>query len=510
MYDVSKENDKDVLRAWAKHLQEELLFSKKENIQLRKQRIEDEELCKKLAEELLLMKKQIFDSKQEKKENKARNQKKKRRKGNLPHNQSKNKKVEDEEFDLAQEVVEYNLEDDNKCPKCGGENCLHPMNNCAEESTEIKVIERRYILKRHKRQKYSCKGCNNIITAQGGVKLTPGSEFSIQIATQIACDKYEDHLPLERQRKQMKRAGVNVEVKTLYGLTEHLYNRLYPLQEMIRQDVLTQRWVHIDESPFTFYNPKKARGYIWSMSNPRGAYYQFEPTRSGKVAEEMLKGYTSGNVVTDGFSGYDFLDKREQTTHCFCWAHVRRKFFEAMNFDPISEEVVDWIDELYDIEHEADTLNDLIKLRQQRSSKVIKRIDQWVDSMDGHYLKSSSIGKAINYYLKRRKGLHHFLHDKYAPLDNNTAERRQRCPVMGRKNFIHFKSINGADVGAFFYSVIESCKSNGLNARAYINEMAYRSARGENLESPYNYSDRLNEEIKLELSQDIASLSKQL
>ena len=67
MYDVSKENDKDVLRAWAKHLQEELLFAKKENIQLRKQRIEDEELCKKLAEELLLMKKRIFDSKQEKK-----------------------------------------------------------------------------------------------------------------------------------------------------------------------------------------------------------------------------------------------------------------------------------------------------------------------------------------------------------------------------------------------------------------------------------------------------------
>ena len=50
--------------------------------------------------------------------------------------------------------------------------------------------------------------------------------------------------------------------------------------------------------------------------------------------------------------------------------------------------------------------------------------------MDGHYLKSGPIGEAINYYLKRRKGLHHFLHDKYAPLDNNTAERRQRCPVI--------------------------------------------------------------------------------
>ena len=159
-------------------------------------------------------------------------------------------------------------------------------------------------------------------------------------------------------------------------------------------------WVHLDESPFAFYNPKKARGYIWSMSNPGGACYQFEPTRSGKVAEEMLKGYTLGNVMTDGFPGYDFLDKKEQITHCFCWAHVRRKFFEAMSFDPISEKAVDWIDELYDVEHEADTLNDLIKLRQEKSSKVIKQIDQWIDSMDGHYLESSSIGKAINYYLK--------------------------------------------------------------------------------------------------------------
>lgn len=261
MFDFSKENDKDVLRAWLEYLQEQALLFEKELIQVRLEKEIEEEICKKLTEELLLIKKRIFDSKQEKKANKARNQKKKK-KGNLPHNKSKNKKIEEEEVDLDEEVVGYKLEDENKCPKCGGENCLSPMNNCSEESTEMEVIERRYIIKRHKRQKYSCKGCNNIVTAPGGTKLTPGGEFSIQIATQVASDKYEDHLPLERQRKQMKRAGVNVEVKTLYGLTEHLYNRLYPLEGMIRQDVLSENWVHIDESPFTFYNPKRDRGYI--------------------------------------------------------------------------------------------------------------------------------------------------------------------------------------------------------------------------------------------------------
>ena len=494
------------MREAIRYLQEKVLLLEKELALRTKQNETDEELCKKLSEELFLMKKRIFDSKQEKKAKRARN-KKKRKKGNLPHNKSQNSRIEDgEDLKLKEEIVEHKLEDESKCPKCGGEKGLSPMNNCAEESTEVHVTERTYILKRHKRQKYSCKCCQNIITAPGGVKLTPGGEFSIQIATQIACDKYEDHLPLERQRKQMLRAGVIVDVKTLYGQTEHLYNLAYSLLEMIRQDILSDMWVHLDESPFTFYNPTKARGFVWSMSNARGAYYQFEATRSGEVAAEMLKGYAQGNVITDGFSGYVFLATWKKVKHCFCWAHVRRKFFDALAFSNDSEVVVDWIDELYEIEHQAETLDDLESLRSEKSSKIVAQIDAWVISMDGHYLESTTLGKAINYYKNRKAGLHHFLFDKYVPIDNNMAERRQRCPVMGRKNFVHFKSINGADVGVFFYSVIESCKSNGLPPRAYINEMAHRAARGEDLESPYRYALRLNEEIKSRLAKELVKL----
>lgn len=504
MYDPLKENDKDVLRAFVSHLKEQNVLLEKEVNALRIEKLQDEELRHKLSEELVLIRQRIFASKEEKKANKARNQKKKK-KGKLPHNQSKNIPIEDQELNLDEEIVEYKLEDSTCCPKCGSDK-FSEMNNCHEESSEFEVIERRYLLKRHKRQKYACKGCSKISTAPGGVKLTPGGEFSIQIATQIVADKFEDHLPLERQRKRMKRAGVNVETKTLYGLTEHLYNRLYPLNELIRKDVLDERWIHIDESPIKFYNPKKSQGYVWSMSNPRGAYYQFEPTRSGAVAREMLTGYKTGNVVTDGFSGYSFLDAQEGINHCLCWAHVRRKFFEAMNFDPLAGEVVDLIDELYGIEHKAESINALSELRMKESSLVVNKIDEWIDSLEGHYLESTSLGKAIKYYEARKKGLHHFLSDKYAPIDNNMAERMQRCPVMGRKNFLHFKSINGADVGVFFYSVIESCKLNGLNAKAYINLMAHRSAKGEELMSPYQYSKKLTEEVSARLTQELAQI----
>lgn len=504
MYDPSQENDKEVLQEYTRHMNKRIIELELEVTLLKRQAIKDEDIKAKLNEELLNLRQRVFNSKQERKN--KQQPKKKRKKVLLPHNRPANLPLDELEVALDEESLEYKIERE-ACPHCGSEKFFE-MKNCFEESSEIEVIERQYIVKRHKRQKYSCKCCNKVTTAKGGVKLTPGGEYSIQIATQIACGKYEDHIPLERQRKRMYQEGIATEVKTLYGLTEHLYNRLYPLNEMIRQDVLSEKWVHIDESPINFYNPNKSKGYIWSMSNPRGAYYQFEPTRAGAVAREMLAGYDKGCVVTDGFSGYDFLDNVNNIKHAFCWAHVRRKFFEAMSHDDRAEIAVDLIDKLYDIEHLAKDLKQLKELRSEQSREVVKLIDDWIKSMDGNFLDSSSMGKAINYYINRKEGLDHFLDDETVPIDNNMAERRQRCPVMGRKNFLSFRSINGADVGAFFYSLIESCKSNGLNASAFINEMAHRSANGKELETPYNYAKRMHDEISSQLSEELKALPK--
>jgi transposase len=234
MYDVSNENDKEFLREAVMLLQEKLMLKELVILELRKINEKDEEIVQKISEELKNLRARVFASQQERKANKPRNQKK-RKKGNLTHNKSSNEKLEDLEVEFSEKVIEYKV-DDAHCPSCGGDK-FSEMKNCFEESSEIEVIERSYIIHRHKRQKYSCKCCNKISTAAGGVKLTPGGEYSIQMATQIACDKYEDHLPLERQRKQMHRAGIATGVKTLYGLTEHLYNRLYGLNELIRQDI---------------------------------------------------------------------------------------------------------------------------------------------------------------------------------------------------------------------------------------------------------------------------------
>jgi transposase len=504
-YDFDKETDRDFLREAGKLLQEKVIQLKIENIQLKLQHTQDEEIKKKLTGELLVLRRRIFDNKQEKKDKlKDLKKKKKKNKINLLHNQNENKsdieKSEGQNLKLLNDEIEHNIEDPH-C-QCCDQGELEELSGLFEESTEFDVNHSYFILKRHKRKKYKCKSCQKIVAAKGPEKLKPGAQFSVQIAVKIACDKFEHHLPLERQRHKMLRQGLEVSVKTLFSLTEHLLSLLFSLHELNRKDILEGDYACMDESPMDFYNPHKSQGYVWSLSNNHGAYYQFEPNRSQDVAQEMIKGF-QGVVVTDGFSSYGFLGKLKEITHAYCWSHVRRYFFDAMMENELAGIVVDYIDEFYEIEHMAKDFADLKYLRLTRSSKIYNKIEKWVDENEASYLVSTLTGKAIKYFYNQKAGLIHFLTNEHVPLDNNMAERRQRCPVMGRKNYQSFRSINGADVGMFFYSMIESCKTNGLNPSAFLQEMALRKIRGQELETPYQYAKKLKAKIAKELANQL-------
>lgn len=506
IYDFDKETDKEFLREAGKMLQEKVIKLEIENIQLKLQQEYDEEIKSKLTGELLVLRRRIFDSKQEKKK-KLENlkKKKKKKKTNLIHNKNENKgdleDLNNKEINLEVKEIEHELKSD-KCPNCGVDHGLDELKNLFEESTEYDVNYTYYILKRHKRKKYKCSHCTKMVTAPGGIKLTSGSKFSIQMAIKIACDKFQYHLPLERQREKMKLAGVNVSVKTLFSLTQHLYSLLYPLNEMNRQDVLIGDYTCVDESPMSFYNPNKSSGYAWTMSNNIAAYYQFEPTRSQNIAREMLKGF-KGVVVTDAYESCHFLENNPDQTHVYCWSHTRRYFFDAMTEDDDAGVVVDYIDELYEVEHQANSFENLKHLRKTKSSEIFVKIEAWIDENEGHYLKSTLTGKAINYFYNQKEGLSHFLTNEKVPLDNNAAERRQRCPVMGRKNYLAFRSINGADVGMFFYSIIESCKTNGIDPAAYLLDMALRKLKLKELETPYQYACKLKQQVSKQLTKQL-------
>lgn len=365
-----------------------------------------------------------------------------------------------------------------------------------EDSTEVTVIERQYVLVKHKRKKYRyepSKGTDNeiIVTAKGPEKLLPGCSYSIDFALSVVRDKYEYHLPLERQTRAMESLGLKgVGTKTLYNLCEAVSVHLGPVTEAIRKDILSSNLcVHMDETPWPIQG-EDDDGYMWTMSNQAGNLYRFEPTRSGKVADEMLEGY-KGSMLSDAYGGYDRFKKRAGITLAFCWAHGRRKFFEIREIYPESDEILDLMEDLFGVEYEAKTYEELGVLRQEKSKPLTDKIYAWLIERKVRHLPESAFTKAVDYLLKRWKEFTAFLIDVRIPLSNNEAERAMRHAVMGRKNFYGSKTINGADTAAILYSVIESCKKVQLDPTTFIKQAILRNNRKESQVSPLTYAREL-------------------
>lgn len=365
-----------------------------------------------------------------------------------------------------------------------------------DDSVEITVTERMYKKIIHKRKKYRFKpsiGTDKeiIVTAPGPEKLLPGCRYSADFAVSVVMDKYGDHLPLERQRRRMENAGLKgVEVKTLYNLVQATAVHLEGVAEGIRQDIFSVPVaVHADETPWHIYGSEKDDdGYMWAISNQAGAYYQFEPTRSGKVIEEMLKGY-EGPVMSDGFSGYNRLKTISKITISNCWSHARRKFIDIReNYPKECDEILLLIDELFAIERKARDWDDLKRLRKDESRLKIDKIREWLFEHRPGQLPGSGLAKAIDYCLKLWPGLTAFLEDARIPLSNNDVERAIRHGVMGRKNFYGSKTINGADTTATLYTVIESCKRVELDPKRYIRYVIGENHHGRKPLTPLAYA----------------------
>ena len=501
MLDVSKETNVAFLRAATKHCQEKILFLEKELAQARALNKRDEELCQKLSEELLNLKKMFFKGGSERKAGSAP-KKNKRRKSQaelLVHNQRPLGELPDPLGELASEDVIHTLatsttEDGAKAACSCGCGELLPMDGAFEEATEIHVTERKYVLRRHKRQKYKCCACSKIVAAPLPPKLKESADYGIDMAVQVVDDKYHRHIPLNRQAEMMAERGLSVDTKTLFSLTEHLMALLVTVPPRILAEIKRQPHVHLDESPMPILYPSQS-GYVWSISNAVGVYYQYETTRSGAVAKEMLKAY-AGIVMTDAYSGYDFLEKLAAINFVLCWAHVRRRFFDAMDHYPAAEQVVDLIDQLYDLDRKAHDFESLAHIRARESKPVVAAIAAWMADQKGKYLESLTVGKAIFYATEHWPRLTRFLENAHIPLDNNAGERCQRQPVMGRNNFNGFRTINGADVGMFFYTLIGSCKLITLNPKAYLSEMGLRAAQGKTVLTPYEYGQEIPERVK--------------
>ncbi len=269
-----------------------------------------------------------------------------------------------------------------QCPSCGGS--LEPLGDQFEESEEVDVVERRFVLVRHRRRKYRC-GCNGcVVTAPGPAKLIPGGRYGTGFTVEVITQKYLDHLPLERQCRIMRREGLVVTSQTLWDQIEAAARSLLPTYDAILQMVLAADVVGADETRWLMLTSRgeertNKRWWVWNVTSEEASFYRILDSRSTQAAATVLEGFR-GIVMADGYGAYDSLSRGSpDLIVVHCWAHVRRKFIETEeNFPTESGEMLALIRELYAIDalapagREGDALR--LELRQTRSRGVVRQI----------------------------------------------------------------------------------------------------------------------------------------
>jgi transposase len=382
------------------------------------------------------------------------------------------------------EVVHELAAADLTCPQCGG--TLREMAGQTEDADEITVVERRFVLLKHRRKKYRC-ACNGCVdTAPGPLRLAArpdcrGRRYSPSFAVEVVVNKYLDHLPLERQARVMSREGLTVESQTLWDQIEALAAVLEPTYDALRQYVLAAPVIGADETWWRLLGgPESQRWWAWGVTREDAVTYTILASRSQEAARRVLDGY-HGIVLADGYGAYEALARAGPGfTLAHCWAHVRRKFVEAEPHYPAPcAEILELIGQLYGVERACPSpdptaseetrsaaLELRAELRREQSTPIVEAICAWAHQQRA--LPESSLGKAIAYMLGLGPGLTRFLDNARIPLDNNATERGLRGLVVGRKNHYGSRSQRGTEVAALFYSLIESAKLCGVEPKAYL------------------------------------------
>lgn len=380
-------------------------------------------------------------------------------------------------------------EDERKCPDCGQAVC--EWEGQTEDAEEITVVERRFVITKHQRKKYRCKGGCAPVTAPAPLKLVEGGRYSIEFAIYVALAKYLYHLPLERQVRMYAANGLIIDSQTLWDQIEALARHLEASYRALGPEIFKSPLIHADETHWHMLSGQSTKWYVWSVADHGAVFHRIFPSRSGATAKEVLNGYR-GTVMVDAYDAYQTARAGPGGTLLFslvfCWAHVRRRYVKAMPFaEAACREVLDLIGKLYDIERDLPNphalagdeqraaLDQIRAIRQERSAPVVAEIKAWAARQAA--LPESTFAKAIRYMFDNWSGLTAFLENPWAPLDNNLVERQIRGVVVGRKNHYGSKSKRGTEVAAIFYSLIETAQIRGDDPSAFLLRAAKAAIR---------------------------------
>ncbi len=391
---------------------------------------------------------------------------------------------------LPREEVIHDIPEEEKVCACGCQ-----LTRIGEETLEQLHIERPVVkVIVHVRPKYACKQCEGtadedspaVKIAPVPPQIIPKSFASAALLAWIIIAKFIDALPLYRQESQFARLKIHLPRATMANWMIRVADRCQPLIPLLRQEIRSGPLINVDETILQVMGESNrlntTKSYVWifrggTEENP-AVIFEYHPTRAGKVARDFLEDY-KGYVQSDGYRGYDALEKIEGITLCGCWAHARRKFFEVAKADKAAKNpnkmraadiALRFIKKLYAIEKDAKELTneERFQVRQEKSKPILENFGLWLRENYPKTPPKGGLGKAIYYSLEQWKRLNIYIEDGRLRPDNNQAENAIRPFVIGRKNWLFSGSPKGAHASATLYTLVESAKLNNLEPYKYM------------------------------------------
>lgn len=369
-----------------------------------------------------------------------------------------------------------------------------------EVSEQLDYEPGRFLKRRVIRHKYVHKADLDLapIIAALPERLLDKSLPAPGLLAHIVVAKYCDHLPLYRQEQiYQQRHGLNLPRQSLARWVELVSDWLKPIYQQIRTGVMGGGYVQVDETPVDYLEPgngKTKQGYLWTCSRPGGdVFYRWETSRAAMCLNNIIPVDFSGTVQCDGYSAYrSFANARNGTIALAgCWAHVRRKFFEAQEQ---SSKSAGWflrqIQNLYQVEARLREQKAGPKLRQavrsHESKPVIQRLQRALVGLktSGGTLPQSLLGIAIDYALGQWPTLEVYLGDGRVEIDNNLVENAIRPTALGKKNWLFVGEAEAGERAAIIYTCIESCRRHGLDPYAYFKDVLTRLPNMKNHQIP--------------------------
>jgi transposase len=358
----------------------------------------------------------------------------------------------------------------------------------ADLSEQIDYMPAKIQVLRHVRVKYACPGCEQCVkTAPLPEHILPKTNASPGLLAQLVTSKYVDSLPLYRQEAMFERHGVRLPRATQAAWMIGLTVPLQPLMNLMDERLRGSGYVRIDETRVQVLNSDKAPTALhWMWVRVAGPKHQriilfdYHQSRGGEVADSLIEG-CSGYLQSDGYQVYEGASERAGLVHVGCFAHARRRFFEALKALPNAQrtgaaaahEAVRRIDALYLIERQIKDLGDeeRTRIRTEEAVPQLKSLHDWASKMQHETMPSGKLGEALGYLITQWPKLVRYVEDPRLAIDTNLAENAIRPFALGRRNWLFADTLKGAKASATLYSIVSTARANGLEPYAYLRRL---------------------------------------